>query len=104
LLGLAEAQIVAGLERSERGDARQDDAGAAARLDQRSRKRRRGALGRQIDRRLRQFERPAVAGKARDQLAAEQRAGERGQKRRAGGNGKDVGGGQGGLGGRVASR
>ena len=52
----------------------------------------------ELVRRLRQFERPAVAGKARDQLAPEQRAGERGQKRRAGGNGEDVGDGQGGLG------
>ena len=80
------------------------EARAAARLDQRSAERRRGALGRHVDRRARQFERPAVAGKARDQLALKQRAGERRQKRRAGGNGEDVGVDRGGLRGGLASR
>ncbi len=47
---------------------------AAARLDQRLRERRRGALGRHVNRRARQIERPARAGKALDQLALDQRA------------------------------
>jgi hypothetical protein len=48
-------------------------------------------LRRQIDRRARQIERIA-GGKAGDEFAVEQRAGERRQKRRSGGKREDVGG------------
>ena len=58
-------RVAARLEGAERRDARQDEARPAARRDQRLRQRRGGALGRHVDRRVGERERPAGAGESR---------------------------------------
>ena len=88
-------RVAARLEGAERGDARQDQARSAARRDQCARQRRLGALGRHVDRRVGERERPAGAGESGDQRAVDERPRQRRRERDAGGNGKDVGVGQG---------
>ena len=85
-------RVAARLEGAERGDARQDEARpAAAGRDERSRQRRRGALGRDVDRRVGERERPAGAGESLDQRTVDERPRQRRRERDAGGNGEEIG-------------
>ncbi len=84
-------RVAARLEGAERGDARQDQARPAARRDQRPRQRRGGALGRHVDRRVGERQRPAGAGESRDQRAVDERPRQRRRERDAGGNGEEIG-------------
>ena len=77
------------LEGAERGDARQDEARAAAGCNKFTGERRRSALRRQIDGCARKIE-GICGGKAGDEHAIEQRVSERRQERRSGGECEDI--------------
>ena len=89
--GVEDAEVRRRLERAERRDSRQDEARRPARGYELPRERRAGALSGYVDRRSREIQRTA-GGKAGDQHAREQRARQRRQEWRAGGEGEDVGG------------
>ena len=89
--GIGEGRGVVGLEGAERRDPRQKDAVAAARREQGVRQRRGRALGRHVDRRLRERQRPIRPRKTFDDFAVEQGAAQRRQERSAGRNGEDAG-------------
>ncbi len=89
-LRVEECRRLVGLERAERRDSREKDALPPSRREQRLRERRGGALGRHIDGRACQRERPARAGKPLDQFTVDERSGERRQERRANGNREDA--------------